>query len=374
MRIALLVDSLIGGGAERVVLNLAAQFQARGHDVHVILVRNEIEFGLEAGRFKVHALSEDGRLSRLRPLNKWLLARRLARAVRAIGADGTPFDFFLSNAEESDRIALLARLPRLYLVCHGSVAGWFAHKTRHRTAWKRALRRLRWRRRLRYLYDGRNVIAVSRGIEEEITGVLGLRPATITTIYSPFDFDAIRAQAAQPAALPREPYLVCVARFQNRKRQDVLLRAFARLDPGYCLVLLGSAYTDSDRRWLGALERLASELGVRERVLIPGFQKNPFPWIRGARVSVLCSDGEGLGNVLVESLVLGVPAVSTDCPHGPSEILTGPLARFLSPPGDAGRLEANIRAALEAYPAPTDAELARFRDGADRYLAHCGRG
>jgi glycosyltransferase involved in cell wall biosynthesis len=372
MRVGLLVDSLIGGGAERVVLNLASQFHARGHDVHVILVRDTVEFAPDPGSCTVHALSETGELSRLRPLNKWLLARRLTHTVWRIEADGRRFDFFLSNAEDSNRIALIARLPRLYIVCHNSVAHAIEVKVRTRRAWKRGLRRWRWTRRMRALYGGRDLITVSRAIGRELTDQLHIAPRSLATIYNPFDFEALRRLAAQPAALPAEPYVICVARFQNRKRQDVLLRAFARLDPAWRLVLIGGTYTDSDREWLRQLEALAQSLGIRERLLLPGFQANPYPWLRGARLSVLCSDSEGLGNVLVESLALGVPAVSTDCPHGPAEILTGPLARFLSPPGDAERLAENMRAALDSYPAVGDEDLARFRTGADQYLAHCG--
>ena len=369
MRIGLLIDSLIGGGAERVVLNLAAQFHARGHDVHILLVRNEMQFDVPPGA-SIHALSQSGQLSGLRPLNKWRLARRLSEAVGRIASDGTPIDFFLSNAEDSNRIALLARLPKLFIVCHNSVQAYLEHKIRHRSRWKHLIRRFRWRRRMRWLYEGRNVITVSKAIAREFDA-LGIRPKTLATIYNPFDFEAIRNLAQAPAALPNGPYIICVARFQNRKRQDVLLRAFASIDEKYRLVLIGSTYTESDRSWLRSLEALADELGIRARVVFPGFQANPYPWIRGAQLSVLCSDSEGLGNVLVESLVLGVPAISTDCPHGPGEILTGPLARFLSPPGNVERLVQNMRAALAGYPSFSDADLARFRSGAEQYLEHC---
>jgi glycosyltransferase involved in cell wall biosynthesis len=371
MRIGLLVDSLIGGGAERVVLNLAVQFRGRGHEVHILSVRDEVEFELDRDLYRVHALSEDGRLARLRPLNKWLLARRLSAKIREISADGRAFDFFLSNGEDCNRLARMAGLPRLYIVCHNSVLHTLEHKVRHRSAWKRALRRWRWTRRMRAAYQGQNLITVSQAIGEEITRALGIVPRSLATIYNPFDFEAIRAAARVPAQLPASPYVVCVARFQNRKRQDVLLRAFAGLDPALRLVLIGGTYTDSDRRWLAGIEALAAQLGLRERVILPGFQTNPYPWIRAARLSVLCSDSEGLGNVLVESLLLGVPAVATDCPHGPGEILRGPLARFLSPPGNAEALARNMRDALQDYPGVSDQALARFRTGADQYLAHC---
>ena len=46
---------------------------------------------------------------------------------------------------------------------------------------------------------------------------------------------------------------------------------------------------------------------------------------------ILASDSEGLPTVLIESLICGTPAVSTDCPCGPSEILVDDLEEFLVP-------------------------------------------
>jgi glycosyltransferase involved in cell wall biosynthesis len=53
------------------------------------------------------------------------------------------------------------------------------------------------------------------------------------------------------------------------------------------------------------------------------FQKNPFKYIRMADVFILSSKYEGLPNVLLESLVLGKYVMSTKCPTGPKEILSG---------------------------------------------------
>ena len=67
-----------------------------------------------------------------------------------------------------------------------------------------------------------------------------------------------------------------------------------------------------------------------------------------AELVVLSSDFEGFPLVLIEALAVGTPVVSTDCPHGPNEILTGPLARWLTPVGDASALATTIDAALAA--------------------------
>ena len=72
---------------------------------------------------------------------------------------------------------------------------------------------------------------------------------------------------------------------------------------------------------------------------------------------MLSSDFEGLPTVLIEALACGTPVVSTDCPTGPAEILTGPLAGFLVPRRDPAALAATTRAALAEYPPVEQAEI-----------------
>ena len=63
-----------------------------------------------------------------------------------------------------------------------------------------------------------------------------------------------------------------------------------------------------------------------------GFNKNPYAWMKHAKLLVLSSDYEGFGMVLVEALALNTPVVSTDCHHGPNEILTDDLEQWLLVP------------------------------------------
>jgi glycosyltransferase involved in cell wall biosynthesis len=93
---------------------------------------------------------------------------------------------------------------------------------------------------------------------------------------------------------------------------------------------------------------LIAQKGLEHRVTVAGFQPEPYPWMAGADLLVLCSNHEGLPNVLIEALACGTRVVSTDCPSGPREILRGALARGLVPCGDAAALAATMHTALAA--------------------------
>ena len=84
-----------------------------------------------------------------------------------------------------------------------------------------------------------------------------------------------------------------------------------------------------------SLLALCQDLNLSEEyVTFPGFVENPFAYMAHASICVLSSAWEGFGNVLVESMGVGTPVVSTDCPSGPAEILEKGKYGALVPVGD----------------------------------------
>ena len=95
-------------------------------------------------------------------------------------------------------------------------------------------------------------------------------------------------------------------------------------------------------------------LGLQDKVAMPGFVVDTYPWYRAADLFVLSSRWEGFGNVIVEALECGVPVVSTDCQSGPAEILeNGRIGRLVSIQ-DPAALAASITESLKT---PVDREL-----------------
>ena len=150
-------------------------------------------------------------------------------------------------------------------------------------------------------------------------------------------------------------FILHVGRFSPQKRHDILLKAFAQSGLDCRLVLLGSG-RDQDRQ---SIKRIAMDLGISDRVIMPGFSDNPYAWMKKARLFVLSSDFEGFSLVLVESLICGTPVISTDCPSGPSEILTD-YPELLSPVGDTDALARNMRRYYDNPPAIDNRFLEKF--------------
>lgn len=346
LKIALVITNLRGGGAEKAFLKLAALMRRRGHEVHLFLLENIVEHAPDPG-LEVHALTKPGRAQTKGFLGRRVAAARLRRLFHRFEA-GRPFDFTLVTLPFADEVVHLARLPRVWHRIANTLSVEIEH-LRQASPSKAARRLARYRR----IYAGKNLIAVSRGVADDLQRELGLTGANIVLLYNPFDLDEIRRLAAQaPAGLPREPYVLHVGRFAPQKRHDLLFHAWRLAALPHKLVLLTPPSP--------ALDSLIAAAGVAGSVVVAGFQPNPYPWMRAADTLVLCSDHEGLPNVLVEALICGTRVVSTDCPSGPREILTGALARFLVPAGDAPALAQALRAAIAGQGSAADADLARF--------------
>ena len=147
-----------------------------------------------------------------------------------------------------------------------------------------------------------------------------------------------------------------MGRLVPQKDFPSLLRAFGRLAErsDARLMILG----EGEER--PALEAWIEEHGLSDRVALPGFLANPLPAVRKASVFVMSSRFEGFGNVLVEALAVGTPVVSTDCPHGPAEILDGGAYGRLVPVGDDDALADAILASI-ADPDDADRLIRRGR-------------
>lgn len=326
-RILQVVDSLATGGAERVVVTLAQGFVDAGCWVDVVAIDDVQEFALPP-QAVYHTVA----------FRKGLAAypryrARLHRLIRGLEQAGGKFDLILVHLQKATRLMDGFRHPAIFHCLHSTLS-------RASLEGRSGLRRWLKTRRLRHIYGGLDLIAVSEGIAVDVATVIGIRPRSLRTIYNPVDTARVREASHAPEPVPDVPYIVHVGRLAEVKRHDRLLRAYRDSGVEAKLLLVGEG------PMRGVIERQIVTLGLQKRVVLCGYRANPYPLIAAARLLVLTSDYEGLPTVLVEALALGTPVVSVDCPSGPREILRGPLAEWLVPVGDERALAAAIARVL----------------------------
>ncbi|MDO4869835.1 MAG: glycosyltransferase [Bacillota bacterium] len=133
--------------------------------------------------------------------------------------------------------------------------------------------------------------------------------------------------------------IVTVGRLHEQKNQAMLIRAFAGFlkdHPGYELSLYGDGELRED------LEKLARDLEIAGSVVFHGTVKDIPAHIKDARMFVLSSDYEGLSNALLEAMMMGLPCISTAC-EGSTDVIQSGENGILIPVGDEDALECAMR-------------------------------
>lgn len=331
--VSLFLRDLEGGGAERVMLNIATGMSARGHSVDLVLVEASGAFLRDVPR-EVRVVE--------------LGTRRTARSVRALAryvrSSGTPS--VISALHHANLALLIAKkLYRLPVRAVPTVHNTLSVERDHARSLKVRLQHVFMR--IGYRWADR-IVAVSDATARDFTRSTGIGGERVVSIYNPVITDEIFAKSREPVDHPwlREdgpPVVLAVGRLHPQKDYATLLTAFAELrrHREARLIILGEGEERS------RLERLAVELGVAEHVSLPGFVSNPYAYMGRACLFVLSSRWEGLPTVLIEALALGARLVSTDCPSGPHEILQGGELGDLVPVGDPPALAAAMRRTLE---------------------------
>ncbi len=340
-KIALIIDGLNGGGAEKVCLTLAEAMCQKGVDVHLIVLKRQCSYDVSQlhKTISLHFIFPQAKTKLYRRKNQRYAAQEIQNIAQSVGG----FDVCFTNLEASYPILELADLANTHYVVHNAIEPMLRRTKK--------LGPLKYWRKLRSYkaLDNKNVIAVSEGLADEVRRSTRFSAASVTSIYNPIPITSIRDASREPFSVPEWPYIIHVGRFAAQKRHDVLFEAFKKLDASLHLVLLCPA----SKKVVRAIERA----GLVGRVHVAGFQQNPYPWIKHAQALALSSDFEGLAIVLLEALVCGTPVASTDCPYGPAEILSGALTQFLSPVGDAEALAGNLARAMRSPEMFANAEV-----------------
>ena len=344
------VKNLLGGGAERVAVNL---LQGLPQDVFTQELVMVSAWGPFLEQVPAHVPQTDLGLGH----NVALAVPPLVRYLRRRRPDVLLSHLAHANVAAVTAARLAGTGTRVVLVEHNDNSLLDAGRTRSLPS--RALQGVK-----SAVYRQADlVVGVSHGVTDYVGRTFGVPAEKLRTVYNPVVSETLLRRSHEPPPHPwfapgEPPVLLASGRLREQKDFSTLLRAFAAVRPVYRsrLIILGEGELRS------RLEAEIAELGLGDAVALPGFVPNPYAYMRAAALFALSSRWEGLPTVLVEAMACGTPVVATDCPSGPAEILEdGRLGRLVAV-GDPGAL---ARAILDELADPTPLE--RLEARAERF-------
>jgi len=307
MKIGLFIGTFAGGGAERMMVNLAKGLVNEGIDITIYVVNKtgpflkevpenvliksyESNYGVKSILHKIRkTLKNDG-------LNTFISTQmhiNSAVGLASIGLKNRPRIIF-REANTPSKIIVSKFEGLIYKWCY-SFADHF--------------------------------VAVSKGVADDMVEYFKLNPAKISVIYNPVIDDTIYKKMNEVVDHPwfNDPklkVLIGMGRILPQKRFEDLIYSFYEVNkiiPSTRLVIFGNRNIDSN--YYNKLNIILNKLKIQNYVDFPGFVDNPFKYMKKASLFVLSSDYEGLPGVLIQAMACECQIISTNCPSGPNEIL-----------------------------------------------------
>ncbi|MGI6038107.1 MAG: glycosyltransferase family 4 protein [Limnochordia bacterium] len=189
------------------------------------------------------------------------------------------------------------------------------------------------------------LVAVSKGVKNHLTHLLGLPKNRIQVIYPGLELPLTRGEEDSSIGVRQglgfstaQPVVITVARLIPAKGVQYLLQGVAQLNrriPNLGLIICG------DGPYKKILETLAHKLGLGSRVVFTGHRQDVLALVQAADVFVLPTLSEGLSLAILEAMALGKPVIASRV-GGIPELITHGQAGLLVPPGSPRELAAAL--------------------------------
>ena len=295
-KISIITDSLSIGGAERVAAKLSVELYEMGFDVSIICLRNEITYPYKG---KLYNLGVDE--SRIKLIKQFYKLIKFKLAYQRANADYY-IDFrirsrfwmeLLLNVFVFDisKMMFSIRNYKIHLHIPKFKCFYKAYNKAHA------------------------IVGPSRDIISKMKSIYPFQ----NLVYIPNFYSSNQQLTIPPKSIINTPYVLAVGRLDNSTKQfDKLIKAYSNTElvgDKVPLIIIGEG---KDRVYL---EEKIKQLRLEDLVHLEGFKKEVYTYMKFANFLVMSSYVEGFPNTLLESLVVGTPVISFDCPSGPSELI-----------------------------------------------------
>lgn len=302
MKILIFISQLSSGGSEKVASLMANYWSESEHSV-VLLTNTSIETDFFDIKENVKRRNTDFVISKKSVLSKIKSHLSSLKKLRNIVKDENP-DIIISHNATSN--------VRMLIAVFGLNIPVIVEDHNNPTKSKNTKQPWKMLRPLMYCFSHRIVLLTQDLVHYYPTYL----HSKIVIIPNPLDI---------PNNIPdsneirlRNPTFISAGNFRYIKGYDLLIKAFSlvvKKYPNWHLTILG----DGDER--ENLNLLSDELGISDKIDMPGRVKNPYPILKKADIYVLSSRSEGFPVALCEAMGVSLPCISFDCPTGPSDII-----------------------------------------------------
>ena len=305
-RLLIIIPSMRGGGAERILINLLHLFDEREYSIDLFIAVKDGNLISEIPDWvRTYSIYPNNHIARL--ANQLYYRLGLSQLIKIFGRKiRRKYDVGISFLDSLYSELLLrnrAEISKKVAVIHSS---YVSNPSKLRYIVGRHLERMKRR------YSEMNkLVFVSHQARNEFTHLFGKHKDT-QVIYNPMGSERIKRLAVQfvPEPLKTDKTkLVAVGNLLPVKNYFLLIDACKLLvsrNIDFVLNILGSGPLSQE------LNRRVEMLGLRDIISLRGYRKNPYPWIGYSDIFVMTSVAEGLPTSLCEAMILGRPTVVTN--------------------------------------------------------------
>lgn len=309
-RLLIFINTLQSGGAERVVSLLLGHLKD-DFEIHLALYSNIVEYSIPP-EIKILNLQQP------------LVQDKVIRFLKLPYISWKVYRYCKRN-KINISVAFLYR-PCYINALMKSIWGYKGHvimcERTHQTTMQQshsAIYRMFSKFMVMYSYKRADlVLANSYAMQTDLIENFKIK-TPVRVIYNPIDLHFIKTHIDEQPDFVFDSntfYFINVGGFRKEKNHLLLIQAFFILKNLPCkLLIVGGGLMEEE------LKQKVQDLGMMDKIIFTGFDKNPFKYVSRSNCFVLSSDVEGFPNVLIEALACKKPVISTDCSSGPRELL-----------------------------------------------------